>query len=189
MLIQDKYFQLKDGRTALLRSPREEDASELLQIMKTASAETDFLSRYPEEWSLTEEQEREWVRNVRDGKHVCPIVCEVEGQLAGNCEVRFYTDLTMRHRGTVGIALVKEYWGLGIGTAMFEKMIEIARLLKIIHREGQHVGHSVDSPVFTVDGLHLLAAGEKDIHLRLVGAVLEIEGFQNDRLRSLLKIK
>lgn len=127
MLIEDKAFRLKDGRTALLRSPREEDALELLEIMKTASAETDFLSRYPEEWSLTEEQEREWVRNVRDGKHVCPIVCEVEGQLAGNCEVRFYTGLKMRHRGTVGIALVKEYWGLGIGTAMFEKMIEIAR--------------------------------------------------------------
>ena len=36
-----------------------------------------------------------------------------------------------RHRGQVAIALLKDYWGLGIGTAMFEEMIDTARQEKL----------------------------------------------------------
>ena len=31
-----------------------------------------------------------------------------------------------RHRASVAIALTKEFWGLGIGTAMFNELIRIA---------------------------------------------------------------
>ena len=55
------------------------------------------------------------------------IVCFVEGKLAGNCQIARKAHLKNKHRGTVAIALLREYWGLGIGTAMFEEMLEIAR--------------------------------------------------------------
>ena len=32
-----------------------------------------------------------------------------------------------RHRAEVAIALLKEYWGQGIGTRLFEEMIALAR--------------------------------------------------------------
>ena len=127
MLIQDKKIKLKDGRNAVLRSPREADALQLLSLVRTASAETEYLSRYPEEWEMTEEQEQAWVRGVREAENVCVIVCEVEGEVAGNCEVRFRQGIKMGHRGVIGIALTERYWGLGIGTAMFEELIRIAK--------------------------------------------------------------
>ena len=49
MLIQNKKFKLKDGRYAILRSPREDDAPALLDYLITTAGETDFLIRYPEE--------------------------------------------------------------------------------------------------------------------------------------------
>ena len=127
MLLQEKQIKLKDGRTAVLRSPREEDAKALVDYMRTTAEETDFLIRCPEECDLTEEQERQWIRGVRESGSCCAIVCEVEGQLAGNCEVRFHERIKLRHRGVIGIALLKAYWGLGIGSAMFEQMICIAK--------------------------------------------------------------
>ncbi len=127
MLIQERTIKLKDGRTAVLRSPRESDAKMLLDILRLTAEETDFLIRCPEECNLTEEQEKQWIRSVRESGGCCTIVCEVEGQLAGNCEVRFHDRIKLSHRGTIGIALVKDYWGLGIGTAMFEQMIRIAK--------------------------------------------------------------
>ena len=127
MLIQNKKFKLKDGRYAILRSPREDDAPALLDYLITTAGETDFLIRYPEECRLSEEQEREWIRDARESKDMCTLVCEVDGRLAGNCEVRFNKRLKTRHRGTIGIALRKEYWSLGIGTAMFEELIRIAQ--------------------------------------------------------------
>lgn len=127
MLIQDKMIKLKDGRTAVLRSPREEDAAQLLEFLRITAGETDFLLRMPEECDLTEEQEREWIRGCRESDYVCAIVCEVGGEIAGNCEVRFNKRLKIRHRANVGIGLKRRFWNLGIGTAMFEELIRVAR--------------------------------------------------------------
>lgn len=127
MLFQDKQIVIKDGRTALLRSPREEDASELLEFLRITAEETDFLLRTPEECDLTEAQERDWVRSCRESEYVCTIVCEVDGEIAGNCEVRFNKRSKTCHRASVGIGLKQRFWNLGIGTAMFEELIRIAR--------------------------------------------------------------
>ena len=44
MLFPEKEILLKDGRTALLRTPREEDAEELLEYLRAVSGETEFLT-------------------------------------------------------------------------------------------------------------------------------------------------
>ena len=45
MLINDIEFELKDGRRAVLRNPREEDIEGTLEYLRTAAGETDFLLR------------------------------------------------------------------------------------------------------------------------------------------------
>ena len=51
MIYKETEFKLKDGRKALFRSPRDEDAEEMLQFIIKASGETEFLMRYPEEFA------------------------------------------------------------------------------------------------------------------------------------------
>ena len=46
MLFPEKQITLKDGRSALLRSPVDEDAAEMLAFLKDCAKETNFLSRY-----------------------------------------------------------------------------------------------------------------------------------------------
>ena len=46
--------------------------------------------------------------------------------MAGNCQLDLNRWRKTRHRGQVAIALLKDYWGLGIGTAMFKEMIDKA---------------------------------------------------------------
>ena len=45
--------------------------------------------------------------------------------------ISFRTGLKDRHRASVAISLLRDYWSLGIGTRMFEEMIQIA-----IERDG-----------------------------------------------------
>ena len=52
---------------------------------------------------------------------------ESDGEIAGNCQLSFHNKPKTRHRADVAIALVQKYWGLGIGSAMFEEMIRIAK--------------------------------------------------------------
>lgn len=121
-----KNIILKDGRTAILRSAAVEDAAELLDYLKTTAEETEFILRYPEECNMTMEQEETILRNKAESPDELMLVCDVDGRLAGNCGISFNNKIKLMHRASVAIALRKEYWNLGIGTAMFRELIGIA---------------------------------------------------------------
>lgn len=83
--------------------------------------------RYPEECSkYTPEGEAQWIKQNNSSEHSVALVCEVDGKIAGNCNVSRAPWLKIRHRASVAIALLSEFWGQGIGTKMFEEMIRIA---------------------------------------------------------------
>ena len=168
MLIQEKEIKIKDGRTAIFRSPREDDALGLLEFLRISAGETNFLIRYPEECNLTEAQEREWIRNARESNWMYNIICEVDGKIAGNCEVRFYNRIKLAHRGAIGIALLQPYCSQGIGTAMFEEMIRIARqkegitLLELEFVEGNKRAQALYEKM----GFHIVSVKPNAIRLK-----------------------
>jgi len=50
----------------------------------------------------------------------------VDGEVAGNCEITFRGGMKTSHRATIAIAILKDFWNLGIGSAMFEDLIVAA---------------------------------------------------------------
>ena len=126
MTFPEKEIRLKDGRTALLRSPLPSDAAAALEYMKITADETPYLLRTPEEVTLTIPDEEKYLHRVAEDPNTASIFCFVDGVLAGNCNISRKTKLKNRHRASVGIALKQQFWGLGIGTALFGEMIAIA---------------------------------------------------------------
>ena len=118
MIYKTRSITLKDGRGAILRAPRESDAEEMLEYLRTASGETDFLASYPEELKFTAEGERAYLKNNLDSPNT---------KIAGNSQIVFMSSLKTRHRAAVMIGLLREYWGLGIGSALFREMEREAR--------------------------------------------------------------
>ena len=47
--------------------------------------------------------------------------------MAGNAMLTMNRRIKTRHRGSVAIGLLRKFWGLGIGTALFTEMIALAR--------------------------------------------------------------
>lgn len=128
MIFSPVTFTMKDGRTGMLRSPDPaKDAADLVQYLYDTAADTPFVLRTPEEISYTVEGEERFLLNVVDSPNNCMILCEVEGHIAGNCQLSFNSRIKTRHSCSVAIALRKAYWGNGIGTAMFEAMETLAR--------------------------------------------------------------
>ena len=126
MIFEEKEIVLKNGQTAILRSPHVEDAEKMLKYVKKACGETEFLLRYPEEWSISVEQEEAWVKRLLAAPDTLDIACYVDGNVAGNCEITFRGGMKTSHRATIAIAILKDYWNLGIGSAMFEVLIAAA---------------------------------------------------------------
>ncbi len=125
MIFPEKTLLLKDGREAILRAPHpERDAAAMAGYLKTCAQETNFLMREPEECDIPIERERAFLQEKVDSGTSAMIVCEVEGELAGLCSLDMNTRRRTRHRGQIGIALKRRYWGLGLGTTMLRELIE-----------------------------------------------------------------
>lgn len=128
MVIDPISSRLKDGREALLRCPTSEDAQAFLENYRLCVAETPFLNMTPEEAAaISLEEERGFIRGYGASPDRLLLCCVVEGTLAGSCNVEFLTSLKSRHRGQIGIAIQRRFWGQGIGSAMFRAMIGLAR--------------------------------------------------------------
>lgn len=127
MIISPKEFKLKDGRIAQIRNPEEKDAQGMLDYLSLSTEETEFLLRYPEECdSYTPQEEAQFFDQVNASDHEAMLVCLADGKVVGNCQISWNTRIKTRHRANVAIAVLKEFWNQGIGTRMFQEMIQIA---------------------------------------------------------------
>ncbi len=127
MTIQTKEFTLKDGRKAQIRSPRDEDIPGILDYLRLSAGETHFIIRYPEECGdYTPEGEKALFDRVNTSDNEAMLICLVDGKVAGNCNIGWSRHLKTRHRATIGIALLKEFWNQGIGTRLLQELIRIA---------------------------------------------------------------
>ena len=87
MLFEKKEITLKNGKKAILRAPRREDGAEMCEYLRTMSSETEFVIRYPEECTETVESEGEFLEKLNSSELNMMIVCEVDGKIAGNCQI------------------------------------------------------------------------------------------------------
>ncbi|MGN1021604.1 MAG: GNAT family N-acetyltransferase [Aristaeellaceae bacterium] len=173
MQYEAKALTLKDGRRAILRAPTPADAPAMLRYLIGIGGETEFVLTYPEDrQGMTVEQEEAFIRRMVDSDSVLFLICEVEGDLAGCCQVDFNTMRKVRHRASVGIGLWQRYWGLGIGTAMLGELIAEARrrgvmLLELEFIEGNSRARALYEKLgFRVVGMHPDAVRLRDGSLR-----------------------
>ena len=127
MITEEKRIILKNGKEAVFKTAEILDAEKMLSYIRQASGETDYLVRYPEEWTSSVSDEERWIKNFRESENVVNITCFIDGEIAGNCEISFRTGIKNSHLAGIGIAILRDYWNLGIGSLMFTYMIEAAK--------------------------------------------------------------
>lgn len=118
----------KQDREIILRSAEEKDAESLLDFLKITAAETPFLLREPDEIALSIEQEQDFIKAKKDSENEILLIAEIQGKHIGNCSLMSVGGFRRyRHRCEIAIALYQEYCGLGIGKAMLEMLLDIAK--------------------------------------------------------------
>ena len=67
MIFEAKQITLKNGLTAILKTPEAGDGKKMLNCIISCCGETEFLVRYPEEWEgMTVEKEEKWLNYWKD---------------------------------------------------------------------------------------------------------------------------
>ena len=131
MTLPMKYYKevtLKDGRTCILRNAERKDGAAVLEIFILTHGQTDFLTSYPDECSLTLEGEEEYAQKKADSEREIEIIAELDGKVTGTAGVDSQgIHDKVKHRAHFGISIDKSYWGLGIGSALMNACIECAK--------------------------------------------------------------
>lgn len=130
MQFEAKEVELKDGTRCVLRSPNEQDAESMIEYLKITSDETHFMIRYPEEITITIEEEKKILNeNLKSDRYIM-IAAFLDGELAGNASISCVGDhIKLRHRAVFGISIKEKYWNNGIGNVLFEEIIKQAKLI------------------------------------------------------------
>ena len=128
MKFEERILTLKDGRACVLCPTTAAYAEEMIEYLKRTAGETPFLLRYPDEVCFTPEGEKAFLTGVYEDERSVMMLALVNGVLAGNASLApLGTVRRVRHRCSLAIALKKEFWGLGIGTAMIGYMKELGK--------------------------------------------------------------
>lgn len=127
MILEEKHIILKNGMDCIMRSPEPADAQATLLHLRQTSAETDFISRYPEEVTLTVEEEEAFLEKYQDDPKCLMIVALVDGKIVASGGLSCVMDLKKyRHRAEFGISVQKGYWNQGVGTGILGELIKEA---------------------------------------------------------------
>lgn len=106
-----------------IREIEAEDYKELLDFMKKVKGETNFLRGYPNEIKMSYEDEKEYIKKVKSSETSNYFVVMKNNKMIGCIGFNGNTARKMKHYGTIGISVLKEYWGRGIATTLLEKLI------------------------------------------------------------------
>lgn len=128
MKFEERKIILRNGCECILCPTSADYATDMIEYLKVTAAETPFLLRYPDEVTYTVKGEKEILNRILEDEKSIMMLALVDGKVAGNCGINAIGNKRrIMHRCSMAIALKKEFWGLGIGTAMIEYLTELAK--------------------------------------------------------------
>ena len=128
MIFNEKTIILKNCKECILKSPTEDDALDILNHIKQTSAETNNMLRYDDEVTMTENDERKFLKSIIESKDSIMISAIVDGKTVGNAGLSPVAPFKKcKHRCEFGISIKKDYWNCGIGSMLIDEIVNSAR--------------------------------------------------------------
>ena len=128
-----KEINLKNGQNLIIRKPIEDDAEKMVNYANIIGGESDNLLFGKNEFHLSVEQEREYIKNLNNSKDVFMVIGIINNKVVSIAQIRKLGRKRIEHNSEIAISVKKEYWGLGIGSVVMEQLIEFAKNNNIIN--------------------------------------------------------
>lgn len=126
-----KEIKLKNGKTAILRSPIKEDAQAMIDYLNIIGGESDFITFGKNEFSMSVEAEQDYIKRINSMDNSKNVLIIIEDEIVGIASITSVQKERMKHNGTLGISLRKKYWGIGLGSDIMAYLINWAKSNKI----------------------------------------------------------
>ncbi|MCT4584454.1 MAG: GNAT family N-acetyltransferase [Peptostreptococcaceae bacterium] len=119
-------FNSKKG-TIVIREATKKDAKELIKYIHTVSKETEFLLFSDGEFNPTIEEEQNFLESIIQRENQIFLIATIDNKVIAAFDYQGGTRKKIEHTGALGISILKEYWGIGLGTKLFEVFFDWAK--------------------------------------------------------------
>ena len=119
----------------IVREGQPDDAEQIIAYIQRISAEPGIsIVLEPGEFTLTVEQERQFIADRAAEDNSLFLVAEAMGQIVGVLGLRGGMRRAVRHETVLGITVAKEWRGRGVGDALMSRAIDWAKRSGVITR-------------------------------------------------------
>ncbi|MCL2170852.1 MAG: GNAT family N-acetyltransferase [Defluviitaleaceae bacterium] len=129
-------MNLKNGSKLVVRKADKKDAQKLIDFLVVVRSESNYLLGTPNDPIPTLEQEEKFIERFKDSTTAAFFVGFIDDDLICAGEVSGKRQEKASHHGGIAMSVLKEYWGIGVGSALLEQMIDFAKntaKLEILH--------------------------------------------------------
>ncbi|MCX7027405.1 MAG: GNAT family N-acetyltransferase [Spirochaetes bacterium] len=123
----DRFFPLKDGLQLQIRKAAIDDAADLIAFVQAVSGESANLTFGPGEFAMTMTQEEDYLKGIATADNQLYLVGLVDSEIVASLNFASGKRPRIRHAGVFGISVRRQYWGLDVGGAMLDALVEWAR--------------------------------------------------------------
>lgn len=123
----ERNIILKNNMKCLIRNAAGDDAQEVLNIFLLTHEQTDFLASYKDEATFDTTFEKQFLADKESKDREVYLCAIVDDRIVGTAGVDSKGENKVKHRADFGIAIDKNFWGIGIGRALTMACIECAK--------------------------------------------------------------
>jgi len=169
MRLPRKEFAARDGRTFAIRSARPNEAGALFDhYLMIRAREPDVNVEEADEWPATADS----VRRLAEGLDRAPngfLLVADAGGIVGALSVEGGRFRKVRHVGEIGVSVARSWRRQGVGRALMEAAIDLARTSPELLRLSLRVFASNAPAVKLYESLGFLVEGRRPGHVRIHG--------------------
>ncbi len=117
---------LKNGLNVEIREATVDDAEQLIRTAKSILRTSDYLCSYEDEFNLTLEEEKAWIKSHEHDNSLL-LFATYNNDIIAVFNTTGFQNQKMKHIGVVGISIVEDWRGLGLGNILFGQLIKWAK--------------------------------------------------------------
>lgn len=172
---------LKNGIQITIKEASVKDAQILLDYMNQINKETKNLTREPDEFTMTLEQEEQFLKRVEESHNNAMFLAFLDGRVIATAGIHGSPLSRLKHKVSFGISVFKQYHNIGVGTALMDTVIKKAKELKLhkieleVRNDNPNAIHLYEKLGFFTEGIREdgFYVDGKYIGLRQMGLILE----------------
>ncbi|MGT2933526.1 GNAT family N-acetyltransferase [Streptococcus catagoni] len=127
MEISKIFFNTKNSSEVEIRSPKESDSENFISYLFKTAGETEFIYRYPEECHVyTPEKAKQLFKTINESETEAMLLCLKDNEVIGDCRISWNKRIKTKHRASLSIAILQEYWSQGVGSKLLTEAIRLA---------------------------------------------------------------